>query len=149
MPNRLIPVKNLRRSRTFQASFKVLANISSPAFRRTGGRSVSVFPARRGSWVTITMVVPSLCRPSRMAMISSPIWLSRFPVGSSASRMRGPPTMARGHRHPLLLPARQLGGEVVQPRPQPHPVERRRRLRRRSLADSAGTAAGSARCRAR
>ena len=64
-----------------------------PSNRRTM-RPGLLAPAR--SWVTITMVVPSRwLSSSACAMISSPIWLSRLPVGSSASSICGWPTIAR------------------------------------------------------
>src|SRR5262245_39968344 len=56
----------------------------------------SVFSAWPESCVTITTVVLSFSfRSLSTSIISSPIWLSRLPVGSSANRMRGLPTMAR------------------------------------------------------
>jgi hypothetical protein len=53
-------------------------------------------------------------------------WLvagSRFPVGSSANRISGRFTKGPGHRHPLLLAARQLAREVVALLGEPHQVE--------------------------
>ena len=60
-------------------------------------------------------------------MISSPIWLSRLPVGSSASRMRGLPDDRAGNRHALLLAARELRRKVVHARRQADLVERGQR----------------------
>jgi hypothetical protein len=45
-------------------------------------------------------------------MTWSAIVVSRFPVGSSASRKAGSPAMARD-RHPLLLAAGELRGHVL------------------------------------
>src|SRR5439155_26388106 len=39
------------------------------------------YSAMSCSWVTRTMVLPSECRRSKRAMISLPVWESRFPVG--------------------------------------------------------------------
>src|SRR2546425_3083708 len=47
------------------------------------------------SWVTRTIVWPPSCSSSNRRMISSPVAESRFPVGSSASRMEGTFTSAR------------------------------------------------------
>ena len=47
-----------------------------------------------GSCVTITMVAPSRCRSSSSAITLRAMWLSRFPVGSSASNSRGLPARA-------------------------------------------------------
>ena len=57
-------------------------------------------------------------------MISSPIWLSRLPVGSSASRMRGPADDGAGDGDALLLAAGELRREVVHARAQADPLER-------------------------
>ena len=54
---------------------------------------------------------------------------SRFPVGSSASRISGRLTNARGDRHPLLLTTGQLGREVVGLLGQTDEVEDLRHLR--------------------
>ncbi len=67
-----------------------------------------------GSWVTITMVRPRerLSAPSRR--ISS--WLraeSRLPVGSSASSTAGRVTSGACDGDALLLPARELAGQVA------------------------------------
>ena len=47
------------------------------------------------SWVISTMVLPARCNPSKIAMISRPVFESRFPVGSSASSSDGWFTRAR------------------------------------------------------
>src|SRR5690606_23182056 len=53
-------------------------------------------PARRGSWVTSTSVVPrSRFSSSIRAMMPSPVAASRLPVGSSANRILGSWTNAR------------------------------------------------------
>ena len=57
-------------------------------------------------------------------MISSPIWLSRFPVGSSASSILRIADDRARYRDPLLLPARKLGREVMDARVQAHAVQR-------------------------
>ena len=44
-------------------------------------------------------------------MISSPIWLSRLPVGSSASRMRGWPTIARAMATRCCWPPESCDGK--------------------------------------
>ena len=51
--------------------------------------------AKRGSCVTIQIVAPSRCRFCNSSMTASPLRESRFPVGSSASRMDGCPASAR------------------------------------------------------
>src|ERR1700685_160372 len=53
------------------------------------------------SWVTRMMVLPCWCSRANSAMISSPVCESRFPVGSSASRIEGLFTRARA-----MVPAR-------------------------------------------
>src|SRR5215475_4226404 len=74
----------------FEHSFQLTCRPSNSRTMR------SVFSAWPESCVTITTVVLSfLFRSLSTSIISSPIWLSRLPVGSSASRMRGLPTMAR------------------------------------------------------
>lgn len=58
--------------------------------------NLCVFFAMFSSCVTMIMVVPSLLFSSNnMSMISFPIALSRFPVGSSARMISGSPTIAR------------------------------------------------------
>ena len=51
--------------------------------------------ASRGSWVTSRMVWPRWFSSPKSRMISSPVALSRLPVGSSASSRDGFPTSAR------------------------------------------------------
>src|SRR6185295_11673918 len=51
--------------------------------------------AKRGSCVTMQMVAPSRCRFCNSSMTASPLRESRFPVGSSASRIEGFPPSAR------------------------------------------------------
>src|SRR5436305_9900314 len=51
--------------------------------------------AKRGSCVTIQIVAPSRCRFCNSSITASPLRESRFPVGSSASRMDGCPASAR------------------------------------------------------
>src|SRR5690606_15770990 len=54
----------------------------------------SVFIARCGSCVTMQMVAPSECSLSNSCITVSAFFVSRFPVGSSASRIEGLPAMA-------------------------------------------------------
>src|SRR5205814_751003 len=51
--------------------------------------------AKRGSCVTMQIVAPSRCKFCRSSMTASPLRESRFPVGSSASRIEGFPPNAR------------------------------------------------------
>src|SRR5258707_10092452 len=51
--------------------------------------------ANRGSCVTMQMVAPSRCRFCNSSITASPLRESRFPVGSSASRIDGFPPRAR------------------------------------------------------
>src|SRR6187401_1805345 len=51
--------------------------------------------AMSASCVTSTIVLPAWCRRSNSAMISTPVFESRLPVGSSASRIDGVFTRAR------------------------------------------------------
>src|ERR1019366_343350 len=51
--------------------------------------------AYRGSWVTIIIVDPAACNSRSRLITASPLAESRFPVGSSASRMSGSPLKAR------------------------------------------------------
>src|SRR6516162_7494685 len=51
--------------------------------------------AKRGSCVTMQIVEPSRCRSASRCMTASPFFESRFPVGSSASRIEGDPARAR------------------------------------------------------
>src|SRR5579863_518125 len=51
--------------------------------------------ANRGSCVTMQIVAPSRCRFCSSSITASPLRESRFPVGSSASRMDGFPPSAR------------------------------------------------------
>ncbi len=61
--------------------------------RMTSARDAKA--AMSGSWVTSTMVMPSRLSCWNSAMISRLVRVSRLPVGSSASRMRGRLTSAR------------------------------------------------------
>src|SRR3989454_7616450 len=84
-----------------------------------GQRSIlssrSILPSRRWiwrracaamscSWVTRRIVWPWSCSSSNSRMISSPVAESRFPVGSSASRMLGSFTSARAIATPCRCP---------------------------------------------
>jgi len=68
--------------------------------------SPTTFPSRKrtmrwqclamsGSWVTMTMVRPSACKSWNRAMISSPVLVSRLPVGSSPKMIKGSLAKAR------------------------------------------------------
>ena len=46
-------------------------------------------------------------------MTAPPFFESRFPVGSSASRIDGCPQTGAGDRHPLLLTTRELARQVL------------------------------------
>src|SRR4029077_20651131 len=50
---------------------------------------------KRGSCVTMQMVAPSRCKSRNRSITASALRESRFPVGSSASRMAGEPANAR------------------------------------------------------
>ena len=83
-------------------------------------------------------------------MISSPIWLSRFPVGSSASSRRGRAHDGTRDRDALLLPAGELRREVVHTRAQPDALERlERRPPPLGARHAAVQQAAARRCRAR
>src|SRR5690606_38135487 len=70
-----------------------LSETTAPSATRTVRRARS---ARRGSWVTRTIVVPrSRFSSSISAMMPSPVPASRLPVGSSANRILGSWTKAR------------------------------------------------------
>ena len=56
-------------------------------------------------------------------MTSPPLAESRLPVGSSARSTSGLPGDRAGHRHALLLAARELRRVVVQPVQQAHPLQ--------------------------
>ena len=58
-------------------------------------------------------VVPVRLMRSRIRMIPTVVAGSRFPVGSSARRISGRFTKARGDRDPLLLTAGELVGEAA------------------------------------
>src|ERR1700682_80990 len=57
--------------------------------------SLSACLAKRGSCVTMQMVAPSRWRFCSNSITASPLRESRFPVGSSASRIEGFPPRAR------------------------------------------------------
>ena len=67
----------------------------------------------RWSCVAITTVVPVRLMRSSRRMIPTVVAGSRFPVGSSASRISGRFDERPRDRHPLLLTTGQLGREVV------------------------------------
>src|SRR3954467_778179 len=81
--------------------------------------------ASSGSCVTSTTVV-FLWRLTSISRSITwwPVPLSRFPVGSSASRIAGSLASAL-HGHALLLSARQLRGIVMTPRSEADFVEQR------------------------
>ena len=65
--------------------------------------------AASGEWVTMIIVCPrSLLIRCNKLIISAPVWLSRFPVGSSANRISGFPISARAIRVSVLYIARLL-----------------------------------------
>jgi hypothetical protein len=69
------------------------------------------------SCVTMTTVVPSReCRSRRSPRISSPVRVSRFPVGSSARMTGGIDGQGPRNRDALPFPARELLREVRQAR---------------------------------
>jgi hypothetical protein len=77
----------LRISYCMDLSFKIVYCTCVPSNNLTRR---CVFLAIFSSWVTITMVVPSVrFRCMSISMISLPIALSRFPVGSSARIISG------------------------------------------------------------
>src|SRR5213078_475915 len=51
--------------------------------------------AKRVSWVTMQMVAPPACNSFNRSITASPLRESRFPVGSSASKIAGLPASAR------------------------------------------------------
>ena len=53
------------------------------------------YSASDGECVTMTIVVPAAFSSARRSITAVPFWLSRLPVGSSASRSEGPATTAR------------------------------------------------------
>ena len=60
------------------------------------------------------MVAPSRCSFCNSSITASPLRESRFPVGSSASRMEGDPAKRARHGHALLLTAGELRRIVPQ-----------------------------------
>ena len=54
------------------------------------------------------MVAPLRCSSRNRSITASPLAESRFPVGSSASRIEGDPDQGARHGHALLLTAREL-----------------------------------------
>ncbi len=87
------------------------------------GRSLSIRPSRRrtirrarratsSSWVTMMIVLPAACSWSKTSRISSPVRVSRLPVGSSARRIDGIVDQGAGDGDALALPARELVGLV-------------------------------------
>ena len=111
----------------------VLAGCRSAAIRRSV--SVEVRPSRiatvrwtcsdtSGSWVTITIVVPSSSLTRRSSpKISCEVVVSSSPVGSSAKRTAGSLARRHGDRDPLLLAAGQPLGPVVEPLAEPDELE--------------------------
>ena len=85
--------------------------------------------ARRGSWVTSMMVWPRRCSSPKSRMISSPVALSRLPVGSSARSSDGLAHQRAGDGHALPLAAGELVRLVVHAVREPHRLERLHRLR--------------------
>src|SRR4051794_1733941 len=68
---------------------------SAPTRRSTSRTARGQRAASFGSCVTRMMVLPFSCRSRKRCTISSPVLLSRFPVGSSARRSEGSVTSAR------------------------------------------------------
>ena len=69
--------------------------------------------ATSASWVTTRTVLPARCSSSNSARISSPVAVSRLPVGSSASSRLGLRDQRPRDGHALPLAARELGGPVL------------------------------------
>ncbi len=107
-----------------------MTNRISPRSRRpslSASRSCAM-PARFGSCVASTSVVPRRSFTSRSrSMMCRPFAESRFPVGSSASRMSGIVGERAGNRDALLLAARQLRRVVMPAAGQADFLEQRRR----------------------
>ena len=66
------------------------------------------YAAMSASCVTSTIVLPPSCSRSKTPMISLPVFESRLPVGSSASRIDGIVDERARDGHALTLAARQL-----------------------------------------
>ena len=69
------------------------------------------------------IVAPLLCNSPSSSMTASPFRESRFPVGSSASRIDGSPATARA-RPPLLLAPGRLAREMLRPLTHPDAFQR-------------------------
>lgn len=78
-----------------------------------------VSSANLSSCVTITIVVPSRFNCTSKSMISVPILLSKFPVGSSARITFGCPINALAIATRWALSPGQLRGEMFQAMSQP------------------------------
>ena len=70
------------------------------------------------------MVVPLALISSRSSITLRAIWLSRLPVGSSASRSARRARERARDRDALLLAARELGGVVLHARCEAHLAQR-------------------------
>ena len=93
--------------------------------------------AMSASCVTSDDRVARLVQPLEQAMISTPVFESRFPVGSSASRIDGLFTSARAIATRWRWPPDSSFGPVVHAVAQLDLVERlRSRARARSFADT-------------
>ena len=133
---------NRRRSRGAASSFPAASLRRSDAMRpSTSSTMRSQRAARRGSWVTIRNAVPRSRLKRRIsAKISSAEWVSRLPVGSSASTSGGDERQRAGDRHALLLAAGELARRVVEPVAEPD----RRAAVPRALSRRAGVTGPSA-----
>ena len=91
-----------------------------PSRRKT---TRSAHAACRASWVTSRPATPSSQRSRRTRSTSSPVWLSRAPVGSSARTKRRVPDERPGDGDALLLAAGHLVGVAVGELHEVHQVE--------------------------
>ena len=99
--------------------------LATPRGRRAGGPAARPARASASLWVTSTSVRPSPCSSSSRSAISSPVAVSRLPVGSSARSRRGSRHQRARDGRALRLAARELGRPVVRAVGEADPLEAR------------------------
>ena len=84
----------------------------------------SAWREKRVSCVTMQIVAPARCRSRSSSITASPFFESRFPVGSSASRIERLADERARHGDALLLAARELARQVLRAVRHAHALER-------------------------
>ena len=120
-PRSVAPVDASAAARASRGDLGAVSLTTRPSSRATrrGARAAIAW-----SWVMSTIVRPRSWRSASRPTMASLVWLSRFPVGSSARTIAGSPTRARAMATRWRSPPDSAPGRCVDPRREADRVER-------------------------